>query len=587
MKNDNKAQKYTKIFVIALIGVMLLTACSNMFNDPINGSEGKVRIELTQGNARSVFPLMVFDRYEYFFTKIGETIPVEKIPDGGGLFTLDIADYTVEVLAYTDNDTLAARGVSAQFSVNPGSNVTINVPLSSAISVGQGQFSYTITYPLGTAEVTLQRWSDMSSITLAPVSQGNGISQTLNNLESGSYLFTVKIIKDELIAGISEAIHIYPSITTEYRKDFSDNELLVIPISTAAQLNAVRNNLVGRYILVNNIDLSGNWTPIGTSANPFTGIFDGNGYTISGLTINSNNISPVGLFGDIGSSGIIKNLGLINVNITNNNQYGTAGGIVGWNYGIVQNCYVTGIVTGAEYTGGIVGVNRGTVQNCYVTGIVTGAESGGIVGSNWEGLVQKCYSNVTVTGSMVGGIVGYNRSNSIVQNCYSMGDVINNSSSGWSGGIVGNNSGPVLNCYSTGSVYGITLTGGIIGNHGLGILINCVALNPKVIRLEGTYSVYGRVVSSTSTGSISNNYGRNGMIVITTSITTGNHNDRHGANVLIEQAVTPGWWNAPAAGWDASSPWDFVNVWHPADGTRLPTLRNMPGGNTQNPVIQF
>jgi hypothetical protein len=564
MRNENKVLRYNKFFGIILVCVLLFTACSNMFNDPISGDQGKIIIDFAQGKERSIFPLMVFDRYEYLFTKAGETAVVEKFPDSNGMFTLDVGNHTVEVLAYTNNNTLTARGISAQFTVGTGQNAAVYVPLSSAIPVGQGQFSYTITYPIGTvAQVTLQRWSDMSNITLTPASQGNGIYQTLNNLVSGSYLLTVRVNRDGLVTGISEAIHIYPSLTTEYRKNFTENDFLVIPISTDAELNAIRNNLSGSYILVNDIILSGNWTPIGTSTNPFTGVFDGNGYTISGLTINSTS-GRVGMFGQVGLGGIVKNLGLINVNITGGGTVGHTGGIVGNNSGTVQNCYTTGSVSGSGTSvsgiGGIVGVNLGIVQNCYSMSTVTGIDS-----------------------VPVGGIVGSNNETGIVRNCYSTSDFIGNSR--YAGGIVGYNfRGTVENCYSTGDINSSFTAGGIVGyDLGTTIVKNCVALNPRVFSLDGSS---GRIQPYTS-GTLTNNYGRNGMIVKTTPITTGNHNDRHGANVTTEQAVTQDWWNAPTAGWDTTSPWDFTNVWYPADGARLPTLRNMPGGNTQNPVIQF
>jgi formylglycine-generating enzyme required for sulfatase activity len=170
---------------------------------------------------------MIFDRYEYFFTKAGDTTAVEKTPDSNGIFTLDAGDYIVEVLAYSDNE-LTAKGISTQFSVSPGHDATVEVLLSSAIPTGQGQFRYIIMYPEGVvAEVILQRWSDMSYITLSPIHLGNGISQTVDNLESGSYLFSVIIRKGEsfFTSGISEAIHIYPSLTTEYKKDFSNEDL--------------------------------------------------------------------------------------------------------------------------------------------------------------------------------------------------------------------------------------------------------------------------------------------------------------------------------------------------------------------------
>ena len=166
--------------------------------------------------ARTVLPSTAFSRYVYTFIKAGTTNGVEKAPDNEGFFTLEIGTYTVKVEAYIGNEgsyTLAASGVSSQFSVESGGNVKVEVPLSSVAAGTAGRFTYTVTWPANAAgEITLKKWPGLNVITLNPVnvSQGNGKTQTLN-LETGSYLLTVLVSKDEMYAGINEAIHIYPA----------------------------------------------------------------------------------------------------------------------------------------------------------------------------------------------------------------------------------------------------------------------------------------------------------------------------------------------------------------------------------------
>jgi len=235
--------KYTIPFGIALVCAMLFAACDTAVESaktlmPAENSYGRITISLEDGEAaermeRTILPPAVFDKYVYTFTKAGETAEVEKEPDNDGFFTLEIGDYTVKVQAYIgakEPYTLAASGVSPQFSVGPGSNDTVRVPLSEA-AAGQGNFSYTITYPTGaTAKITLQKWPDLDDITLNPVnvSSGDGKTQTLQ-LEAGSYLLIVLLSKDERYAGISEAIHIKTSLSTVYANNFADDDLLLTP----------------------------------------------------------------------------------------------------------------------------------------------------------------------------------------------------------------------------------------------------------------------------------------------------------------------------------------------------------------------
>lgn len=231
-------------------------------------------------------------------------------------------------------------------------------------------------------------------------------------------------------------------------------------INNAASLKMLADNVnngnsyAGTYfLLTTDINLgvtpynTGNgWTSIGYEDDyytccPFDGIFDGNGHSINGLYANlyssTSARAEASLFGYVGSSGEIKNLGVVGTNLTGANISGCggAGGVVGVNFGKVTNCYNTGSVRGSYGVGGVVGENEGTVTNCYNTGSVSGISLiGGVVGGN-GGAITNCYNMGTVYGnpySEVGGVVGVGGSG-MIENCYNAGVV---SGSG-NGGFVG------------------------------------------------------------------------------------------------------------------------------------------------------
>ena len=191
------------------------------------------------------------------------------------------------------------------------------------------------------------------------------------------------------------------------------------------------------------------WTPIGTDENnSYNGTFDGNGKTITGLTVNQSEKNYAGLFGCLGSDGKVQNLTLENVHISGvfyvgsvvGTNFGTVsgctasgnitgtksciGGVVGQNKGTVTGCTVSGNISNNQYTGGVVGENFGTVSACYhATGDVTGNINyvGGVVGWNYYGTVTACYhvnGNVTATGNWVGSVAGYNGGVGSVTACY-------------------------------------------------------------------------------------------------------------------------------------------------------------------------
>jgi hypothetical protein len=246
-------------------------------------------------------------------------------------------------------------------------------------------------------------------------------------------------------------------------------------------LNAVRDNLGGRHILMNDLDSTTagyedlasptanegkGWQPIGVWRDGFTGRFDGRGYEIRNLFINRPDEDDVGLFGDIEQSGIVKNTGVMNATVIGQNR---VGGLAGYNSGgTVSNSYYAGSVVGTIYqVGGLLGANEGTVTNSYSIGNVTGREHvGGLVGGS-NGSVSNSHSSSSVTGNWaVGGLVGISAEGTVTDS-HSTGNVTGKSCVA---GLVGANgvSGPgtVTNCYSTGSVTGESYVGGLVGGHG-------------------------------------------------------------------------------------------------------------------------
>ena len=195
---------------------------------------------------------------------------------------------------------------------------------------------------------------------------------------------------------------------------------------------------------------------------PFTGVFDGNGHTILHLTIQGQDY--LGLFGYLESGTQIKNLAVVDVNITSSGNF--VGGLAGSNSGgSITTSYSTGAVSGSSYyVGGLVSANGGSVAHCYSTCKVSGEKYyvGGLVGNNYHGTVTACYSTGMVSGtSSVGGLVGYN--SATLTYCYSTGTATGN---GRVGGLVGgNHEGDVIQCYSTGAVSGGQNVGGLMGTN--------------------------------------------------------------------------------------------------------------------------
>ena len=275
------------------------------------------------------------------------------------------------------------------------------------------------------------------------------------------------------------------------------------------------------------------WTVIGrTYYNNFCGVFNGDGYAVRGIYINTQE-SYQGLFGNSGGDSIIANLGVAESYIYGNKY---VGGVVGNNDGTVTNCYNTGNVNGNEHVGGVVGDNDGTVINCYNTGSVNGNKDvggvngdnggtvtdcynsgnvngeswvGGVVGSN-NSSITGCYNEGSVTGKdYVGGVAGYARN---ITDCYNIGSVV--AGGNYVGGVVGYNisgtiSSPVADCYNEGSITGVDYVGGVVGA-GNTVITNCYNIgivngNERVGGVVGYSKAYNgstTVANCYNTGSI-------------------------------------------------------------------------------------
>ena len=248
---------------------------------------------------------------------------------------------------------------------------------------------------------------------------------------------------------------------------------------------------------------TGGWIPIGDNSNRFSGVFAGNGYTLSNLTIHTA-ANYIGLFGVLSGSGTITGTGLSDVAVHGNNE---VGGLVGRSYGTISNSYSSGDVSGAYQVGGLVGYTQdGTITNSYATGDVSGRNmAGGLVGANVgtitnssataavlveeihagglvafnKGQITNSYAAGVAEGrSLTGGLVGYNYKGAMVMNSYAAGNALGDTSVG---GLVGANAGKITSSYAIGNKQNYQVIvrlrgGGLVGHNMNGaIVINSYA----------------------------------------------------------------------------------------------------------------
>ena len=244
-----------------------------------------------------------------------------------------------------------------------------------------------------------------------------------------------------------------------------------------------------------NIDLTGkDWTPIGTSFdNSYTGTFDGGGHTITGLTITTKD-QFVGLFGYLNRAGTVKNVVMEGIQITSNHMFGNTGGVAGFSWGTIENCSVSGSVSGTKCVGGVVGAQKaGSITGCSSSATVKGTvDVGGVAGEKW-GSMTACYATGNVTLEIDspknlsgGGLVGFNGGSSVLA-CYATGNVTSTGSSTGNvhiGGFLGDNYTTVTACYWK-------------NNHGQGIGYNNKVT--EATKVDGTDVTWQKAVDAMNT----------------------------------------------------------------------------------------
>ena len=415
-----------------------------------------------------------------YWSDTGEHTVTAWYPATGG--TLDLSDQS-QSLAYL----LYGTG-----SGNYQTQVTLNfthalakvrvTPTDDALDQVQSLQLYAhtqCTYEKGTVvQGSQEGWIEMKRCEYTE--NGNAITCWEANVVPGYEITKLMANNDnkerDLSAAITPEASKFYNITLDKDKGYTDDGQGNYTVTTAEGLKAVADianngNLGINITLTADIDLKGiDWTPIGIDYNhQYTGTFNGGGHTITGLTVTGSD-QYVGLFGHIGSGGTVKDVTLEEVKIESNNDMSAVGGVAGRSYGTLENCSVSGSVSGSGIAGGVVGYQSG--------GFLTG-----------------CSSSATVNaGGVAGGVAGLTDSGATLTACYATGDVTLesiNSGGNFVGGVVGSNTSCTLKaCYAWGSVTGsgsgTIYVGGVTGTNDEGTLTACYHANGTVSGPAGT-----------------------------------------------------------------------------------------------------
>ena len=287
--------------------------------------------------------------------------------------------------------------------------------------------------------------------------------------------------------------YIYDSNTNTYTVYNADGLMNV-----AELVNGGKTDI--NITLDKNIDLTGkSWTPIGTDYdNSYTGTFDGGGHTITGLTFTTND-EYAGLFGylgNFGAAGTVKNVVMEGIQITCNHSLGYAGGVAGFSRGIIENCSVSGSVSGTVSVGGVVGAQRDrSITGCSSSATVKGTLNvGGVAGQTISSATMAaCYATGNVTIELghrdrvdVGGLVGFNAGRNGLLACYATGNVTSTGSSAgkvYIGGLLGGNYTTVTACYWK-------------NNYEQGIGYNDESIAPEATKVDGSVVTWQKAVDA-------------------------------------------------------------------------------------------
>ena len=313
---------------------------------------------------------------------------------------------------------------------------------------------------------TVVKGTEQNTLTVTPGTQPYALLDVSLLLTDGSKLTASRLLED-------------PGYTDDGQGNYTVTS--AEGLKNIAKLVNEQWNLGINITLTADINLSGiDWTPIGIDYNHrYTGTFDGGGHTITGLTVTGSD-QYAGLFGYIGSGGTVKNVVLEGVQIESDNDMSGVGGVAGQSYGNIENCSVSGSVSGSG----------------------SSSDVGGVVGYQMGGSITGCSSSATVKGTQrAGGMAGVTNSGASLTGCYATGDVTvenDGTNNSHAGGVVGYNGGGTLTaCYATGSVTGsgsgTIYVGGVTGSNNLGILTACYHAKGTVSGPDGaTGGVAGR-----------------------------------------------------------------------------------------------
>jgi filamentous hemagglutinin family protein len=574
------------------------------------GANTAVRADATQNGDGGKITVWSLDT-----TSIAGTISAQGGALSGNGGYIETSGGQLTVANGTKVTTAAAMGLAGTWLIDPINDFTI-------AATGGDMSNATLSGDLGTTSVAIHSsegaspgsgnvnvnapvaWSANTTLTLSAANNvninaniaasGNTAGLVLNpnttngsETASGSGVYTLNNGASITLSGSN------PSLTIAYTPYTVINSVGVStdatnpPTPPSLQGVAASANLNGHFALGSNIDATatGNsdnpnyfgpsgFTPIGNGTAAFTGVFDGLGNTINGLTINNTTNTYAGLFGMIGSGAIVQNVKLTNASISSNIT-GTnyVGGLAGYNSGTINNVSVSGNVTltgtaTGNFVGGLVGQNTtsGTINNSAFTyGAVSGVNNvGGLAGANY-GTINSSYAAGSVSGNYgVGGLVGYN--NGSIGNSYVTGNITGTDNE--IGGLAGINgsTGNIDNSYATGSVSGGYLgVGGLVGFNFQGTIGNSYATG----NVAGTGNDVGGLVglnlgtisSSYATGSVSgNNYvgglvGRNSGS-INYGYATGSVSGNYGVGGLVgtnSGGVSNSYWNTTTSGQESSA----------------------------------
>lgn len=457
-------------------------SAGDRFAVQINAEEG-IYIVRDDGSIKAESPL--------YWSDSGEHTVTAWYPATGG--TLDLSDQSQSLAYLLGGSGTGDYQTPVELTFTHRLAKVRVTPTGDALGEVQSLQLYTYTqctYEKGTVvQGSQEGWIEMKRCEYTE--NGNAITCWEANVVPGYEIKKLRANGTEerdLSAAINPVAGKFYNITLDKDKGYTDDGQGNYTVTSAEGLKNIaklvneERNLSIDITLTADIDLSGiNWTPIGTSiSNAYKGTFDGNGKTITGLTVTTSD-RYAGLFGYIGSGGTVKNVVLKDVQIESDNQYGCVGGVAGNSDGNIENCSVSGSVSSRCTAGGVVGQQfGGSITLCGSSATVKGTgEVGGVAGkTDNSATLTACYATGNVTferastiNTFAGGVVGSNGTGSILTACYATGNVTGTGTgtgSCYVGGVTGDNaSGTLTACYhATGTVSGPDgATGGVTGRN--------------------------------------------------------------------------------------------------------------------------